>query len=142
MCSSDLGEVNPADLFAKHSLSRDRLGALVELFDCKSQGGRAESAPNTRQAPSSKKTMAAHEQAPDEVMLAQGENKPIMPHRSYSPAELDHRHPTIQVHDTEYDCDDMVKDQDDTTLQAGLKIAEGIWQDAEEHGRRRIEKGQ
>ena len=136
------GEINPADLFTKHSLSRDRLGALMELFDCKFQGGRAESAPKTRQAPSSKRTMAAHEQAPDEVMLAQGENKPIMPHRSYSPAELDHRHPTIQVHDTEYDCDDMVKDQDDTTLQAGLKIAEGIWQDTEEHGRRRIEKGQ
>ena len=29
-----LGEENPADLFTKHSLSKERLEKLVELFDC------------------------------------------------------------------------------------------------------------
>ena len=42
-----LGEENPADLFTKHSISRDRLEKLVGLFDCQFKGGRAESAPQT-----------------------------------------------------------------------------------------------
>ena len=33
------GEENPADLFTKHSLSRDRLTMLVELHGCRYRGG-------------------------------------------------------------------------------------------------------
>ena len=50
------GEVNPADLFTKHSLSQLRLEELVALHGCKYLGGRAESAPLTRTGVSSKTT--------------------------------------------------------------------------------------
>ena len=33
-----LGEANPADLFTKHSLSRERLKMLTGIFDCKFRG--------------------------------------------------------------------------------------------------------
>ena len=39
------GEVNPADLLTKHSLSRERLEKLVSLHGCRYLGGRAETAP-------------------------------------------------------------------------------------------------
>ena len=42
------GEVNPADLFTKHLLSRERVEMLVQLFGCEYRGGRAESAPQLR----------------------------------------------------------------------------------------------
>ena len=53
-----LGEENPADLLAKHSLSKDRLDKLVKLFDCQFRGGRAEAAPQTRSGHSDKETIA------------------------------------------------------------------------------------
>ena len=53
------GEVNPADLFTKHCLSRARLEALVLLHGCEYLGGRAESAPLTRTAASTRTTMAS-----------------------------------------------------------------------------------
>ncbi len=132
------GEVNPADLFTKHSLSRDRLGALVELFSCRFQEGRAESAPKVRQTPSSKRTMATHDG--HEVMLTQGENRPIMPHRMYDVTEMNRRYPRIGIHDAQHDHEDLVKDEEDTTLQAGMKIAESIQDTAKEHGRRRLQR--
>ena len=52
------GEVNPADLFTKHSLSRDRLMSLVKLFGCNFRSGRAEAAPDLRQEVSNKVKMA------------------------------------------------------------------------------------
>ncbi len=52
------GEVNPADIFTKHAISRDRMMKLVELFDCRFQGGRAASAPQVRQSSGTKTTMA------------------------------------------------------------------------------------
>ena len=52
------GEVNPADLFTRHSLSQLRLEELVALHGCKYLEGRAESAPLTRTGASSKVTMA------------------------------------------------------------------------------------
>ena len=53
-----LGEVNPADLFTKHPLSRDRLKGLVTLFDCHFRSGRAESAPKMRTGAADKKTIS------------------------------------------------------------------------------------
>ena len=43
-----LGERNPADLLTKHSISRQRLDELVELYGCKYLDGRAASAPLAR----------------------------------------------------------------------------------------------
>ena len=53
-----LGEANPADLFTKHSLSRERLQMLTGMSDCKFQGGRPDAAPQLCSAPSTKVTMA------------------------------------------------------------------------------------
>ncbi len=72
------GKVNPADLFTKHSLSRDRLSALVRLFSCHFRGGRAEAAPQTRANPKNRTTMAEA----NTVDEAQGEIEPVMPHRN------------------------------------------------------------
>ncbi len=53
------GEVNPADLFTKHSLSRQRLEQLVELHGCRHMGGRAASAPLAKTGESNNATMAS-----------------------------------------------------------------------------------
>ena len=52
------GDVHPADLLTKHSLSRERLLKLVELFNCKYIGGRAASAPRLRRGAGSKTNSA------------------------------------------------------------------------------------
>ena len=62
-----LGEENPADLLTKHSLSRQRLEALIPLFGCRYLGGRAATAPQMRKGDSSRVTMAeAQNDAGDE----------------------------------------------------------------------------
>ena len=43
------GEVNPADILTKHSISRQRLEGLITLFGCKYLDGRAASAPRLRE---------------------------------------------------------------------------------------------
>ena len=53
-----LGEENPKDLLTKHSLPKERLVKLTALSDCHFNGGRAESAPHTRTAPSNTNTIA------------------------------------------------------------------------------------
>ena len=52
-----LGEEKLADLFTKHSLSRQRLEKLAELHGCGNLGGRAASAPKMREGESTKSTM-------------------------------------------------------------------------------------
>ena len=42
------GLVNPADLFTKHLVSRDRVDQLVELFNCEYRDGRSSAAPELR----------------------------------------------------------------------------------------------
>ena len=42
------GEVNPADLFTKHSPSREKVHQLLKLFGCEYRDGRAASAPCLR----------------------------------------------------------------------------------------------
>ncbi len=43
------GDVNPAGMFTKHSLTREKLMSLAKLFDAEYRGGRAASAPQTRE---------------------------------------------------------------------------------------------
>ncbi len=140
------GEENPADILTKHSLSRHRLEKLVELHGCKYLGGRAATAPTTRKGTSSKTTMASasahmdpqvqslttrNEAGTDEV-----ETSPIMPHLLYSDQELDGRYPPLQApHDEPLD--DLSRDQDDLTLQNGMKIAESIKVAMQQEGRTR-----
>jgi len=53
-----LGTENPADILTKHSIGKEQLGYLVDLFGCRYLDGRAESAPQLRQGDSGKVTIA------------------------------------------------------------------------------------
>jgi hypothetical protein len=150
------GEVNPADLFTKHSLSEARLEQLVALHGCKYLGGRAETAPQTRTGVSTKTTMASHTTdgngRVDAVALggddpvsvrdsgpistsAQSGNDPTMPHLNFDAAALDREYPPLTAPDDGW-LDDADED-DDTVLQAGMAIAENIRHEMELNGRRR-----
>ena len=85
-----LGEANPADLFTKHSLSRERLKMLTGIFDCKFMGGRPDAAPQLREVPSNKLTMA-------DTCATEVEVKAVMLHFGHSKEELDRRYPGIPV---------------------------------------------
>ena len=148
------GEKNPADLLTKHSLSRSRLEALVELYDCKFLTGRAESAPRLRRGESSKVTMA---QAGDGVDLDavtgddpsvvlqgtlgndDGEPAPIMPHVTLSESQLNRLYPRIEA-PVEDQLEDLKDDQEDRLLHKGLQVAQEISERARSEGRRRHEK--
>ena len=52
------GEANPADIFTKHSLTREKLMELTKLFASEYRGGRAESAAKTRTTAGNKATMS------------------------------------------------------------------------------------
>jgi hypothetical protein len=131
------GEANPADLFTKHSLSRERLIDLTKLFECEFKDGRAESAPKVRETSRQKVTMA------DVLALTEGgpeeqgeEMKPVMPHRVYDDAALDYLYPPLAAVDPVDDEDDVP----DSLLQKGLKVASRIIKEAADHGRRRRPK--
>ncbi len=119
------GEVNPADLFTKHSLSRDRLGALVKLHRCEFRGGRAESAPAMRQTEGTKVTMAE---------INSIANPPVMPHLEHEPKELDEIYPAIEVPP---EIDDEVP-EDDAMFKHGMKVAEEIIDQSNAYVRRRV----
>jgi hypothetical protein len=126
------GEVNPADLFTKHSLTRDRLMKLSELFKVEFGGGRAESAPQTRCGTGRKSTLA-------EVLGvgsghgSEGEQGPTMPHLEHHGQELDRLYPSVVAAEAV----DNDEDDGDPLLIEGLKIARLITEDASHHGRRR-----
>ena len=129
------GEVNPADLFTKHSLTRERLMGLTKLFGLEFRGGRAASAPQTRVSASTKATLA-------EVMAvgngheSEGEPDPIMPHLSYSKADLDEIHPPIEA----VEAVDNDEPDDDALLNEGVKVAKEIVEQASSFGRRRMQR--
>ena len=129
------GEVNPADLFTKHSLTRERLIGLTKLFDLEYQGGRAESAPQTRSSTSGKVTMA-EVMAVDSGHGYDGEPSPIMPHRLYAVKELDELYPSLQAVEA---VDDESEERDEL-LDAGVRIARGIVREASQFGRRRVQR--
>ena len=52
------GEVNPADLFTKHSLTRERLMGLAKLFEVEYRGGREASTPTDRATAGTKTILA------------------------------------------------------------------------------------
>jgi hypothetical protein len=152
------GEANPADLFTKHSLSRDRLMNLTTLFDCEFRGGRAESAPQTRTAASAKTTMAEASSlasveptggsgegpgGPGEVGVselgiakAEGEHPLCMPHNVYSREEMDRLHPSF-IAPPAVDADDPHDDAHEALLHEGYRLAGEIAREASVQGRRR-----
>ncbi len=151
------GEVNPADLFTKHSLTRERLQALTQLFDCEYRGGRAASAPRVRQTPGTRTTMAeAHgingilaastrgdssskgrkwwsDEVDDEER--QADDQPIMPHRVFEAKELDEKYPPLEV--PEEDEEHHEDGYSDPILKEGERIVEEIQREVESCGRKR-----
>ena len=122
------GERNPADLFTKHSLSREKLVQLTSLFDCRYSGGRAAAAPQTRTTAGTKGTLAE--------VNALDESTPIMPHRMYDQAALDELYPSLEVVDAVDDEEIEV----DPVLIHGMEIVEDIVDRALNFGRRRLQK--
>ena len=126
-----LGEVNPADLFTKHSLSRERLMKLVELFDCKFSGGRASIAPETRQEATGRTTMADINGLSND-----SEKDPIMPHLLMDKGDLDVHFPSVEVPEA-VDAGDPFEHYVDPTLEAGLRTVDSLCKALAEQGRRR-----
>jgi len=124
-----LGEVNPADLFTKHSLSRERLKGLVTLFDCHFRSGRAESAPRMRTEVADKKTIS------DADLATVGERL-IFPHLEYAKPELDRLYPPMAVPEA-VDAGDPQQDEDDPILVEGYRLAGELVKACEEQGRKR-----
>ena len=137
------GEVNPADLFTKHSLSRQRLEQLVELHGCQYMGGRAASAPLAKTGESNKATMASGlSHSPNGIGALSGDvelsgsEDPIMPHLSLTPHELEERYPSMRA-PADDRMEDFLKDEDDTVFKHGMKIAEEIRAAMKSEGRTR-----
>ncbi len=133
------GDINPADVFTKHSLTRDRLMKLTKLFDCRYVSGRAKSAPQTRTTTGGKVTMAEANAVDDDQL--QGEKDPSMPHLCLDQAELERLHPPLRVHDDPHDEQDLADDDGDGVLVEGDRIIKEIVDEARAHGRRRQRPG-
>ena len=127
------GVSNPADLFTKHSLSRERLMKLVDLFDCKFTGGRASVAPLTRTTTTPKLTMAEANSLEESSELS---GDPEMPHLLHDPERLSELFPPVQVPDA-VDAADPFAEEGDQMLDAGVRTVADLMRACSEQGRRR-----
>ena len=133
------GETNPADLFTKHSLTREKLMSLTGLFDSEFRGGRADSAAKTRTTHGSKVTMAeADVEALVELLAMEDQSRSdlIMPHNVYEADLLDSLYPPLKVPEA-VDAGDPQAGLKDQLVEAGLEEASRIMREAELQGRRR-----
>ena len=124
-----LGEVNPADLFTKHSISRERLMKLVDIFDCRFQGGRASLAPLTRTQDSNKVKVA-------DVCEMAIDPDPIMPHNMYDLEQLNNLYPSVDVPEDEVGAD-FINPDEDHLFKEGMKTVAELMKALGEQGRRR-----
>ena len=69
------GEANPADIFTKHSLTRDRLRKLTELFDCHYRDGRAATAPLLRKSKTTSVKIAEADLPQGEILKVSDANE-------------------------------------------------------------------
>ncbi len=138
-----LGEANPADLFTKHTASRQRLDTLIDLFGCRYLDGRAASAPHVKQGDSGRVTMAEADRRVrgDNINEVEAEMEAtIMPHLAFEQKDLDQKYPPLQAPD-EDQLDDLQEDSHDTVLKTGMAIARKIRDQGQAHGRRRRPEG-
>ncbi len=129
LCKID-GEVNPADLMTKHSLTREKLMQLTRLYSCEFRGGRAECAPQARKTPGGKVTMG------EAYNLEDSEEVPIMPHVVYTEAQLEELYPPLQVPEA-VDAQDPLNDDDDILVQSGNIIISDLIKATAVQGRKR-----
>ena len=133
------GLANPADLFTKHSLSKERILELVRLLGCKYEDGRPESAPALRAGQVKGVTMAEAELEGLTAAIQEQElSMPVMPHIALSAADLDCLYPAM-VPAEEVDNPDLDGDDADATFNAGMAIASKIGSDMVTLGRTRRE---
>ena len=132
------GDVNPADIFTKHSLTRERLGKLTKLYNCQYRSGREESAPMMRTTAGNKVTMAEA----NGIMKHESEGEtraddPDMPHLRLDPHQLLAQYPPLVVPDDLHGESDLEDDDNDGIIIEGNRIIDEIIQEAKTHGRRR-----
>ena len=128
------GTSNPADLFTKHSLTREKVMELVQLFDCKFTTGRAASAPALRKEAGMKRTMASYdEEQLNNVDQDHYDNQPcFLPHQQHARAKLDEEYPSLTAPE---DFDKPGAENHEPLLDAGLREAEEIAKAMRVHGR-------
>ena len=143
------GEANPADVFTKHSLTRDRLRGLTELFDCYFRDGRAETAPLLRRSTTTGSKISEADGAGDVMAVCdanqwpegildpeseQAAEQPCMPHLLYGERDIDARYPSLSA-PAQLDVDDAQNDAWDCIYQRGLREAQDIVADMRSYGR-------
>ena len=137
-----LGEENPADLFTKHSLSKERLDKLVNFFGCQFREGRAKSAPALRTGVGSKQTVAGADRptaaVTEAVLGVEGSSRcePWMPHVCLGSEELDLLYPSLEAVD-ELELNDLTRLEDEMLYGAGMQIVQTILDEMATSGRTR-----
>ena len=88
------GEVNPADLFTKHLLSRERVTNLTQLFGCEFRGGRPANAPQLRKEGG----IEVHAVGPDEedAYTRPCHDPAVLPHH-YCEVDLNEHFPKVEA---------------------------------------------
>ena len=130
------GLANPADLFTKHSLSKERILDLVHLLDCHFLEGRASAAPAMREGTGTKRTMADAEAEGLAGSIEEDLLVPTMPHLCLDREQLDRCYPSVSAPGA-VDDPDLQDDALDATLQHGYSIASDISTTMDELGRAR-----
>ena len=125
--------MNPADLFTKHSLSRERLKKLVSIFNCHFYGGRAAAAPLLRTDAAGKTTISDADLA---AVNEATEPEIFFLHLKYNQTELYEKYPSLIV-PGEVDAGDPQTDERDPLLVEGCRRASELTQACAHVGRRR-----
>ncbi len=137
------GDVNPADIFTKHSLTRERLMKLSKLYNCQYRSGRAKSAPQTRTTAAGKTTMAEANAITEDYFEGEiTEKDPCMPHLHLARGELLRRYPPLHVPEDLHGEPDLADDDADGIIAEGEKVTKQIIEEAKAHGRRRHVRGE
>ena len=123
LCKID-GEVNPADLLTKHSLTREKLIQLTKLYSCEFRGGRAECAPQA-----------------EAYNVEENDKAPIMPHLVYDSEKLKELYPPFTVPEA-VDAEDPLNDDDDMVIKAGDLIIKELITATATQGRKRRMRGE
>ncbi len=133
------GVANPADLFTKHALARERISELVRLLGCSFAEGRPDAAPTLREGQRRGLTMAEAEAEGMTAAISDAELcMPVMPHVSLGEEELDRLYPSLVPAD-EVDDPDADDGTGDPVYQHGLGVATAIERDMVVLGRTRRE---
>jgi hypothetical protein len=130
------GERNPADIFTKHSLTREKLGSLISLFSCHYSSGRAETAPLLRTHETEKATMASYGNKLEVNVVKDNddENEPIMPHRVFNQESLDREYPSVVVPNDDAELWSE-EEPEDPVLKRGEEVAKEIVEQMKLFGR-------